>query len=99
MSSRRQPPVPSAAYGASKSILPWYGVRINAEDEWLNAFVLDPGWVQTEMGNASAVGWGFESAPDTIEQSTGGMCEVITKGTKAQYGGKVVLHTGEVQDW
>ncbi|RAL10481.1 uncharacterized protein BO97DRAFT_426492 [Aspergillus homomorphus CBS 101889] len=27
----RQPPVPSAAYGASKPMLPWYAVRINSE--------------------------------------------------------------------
>ncbi|CAI7621772.1 unnamed protein product [Penicillium viridicatum] len=95
----RQPPVPSAAYGASKSILPWYGVRINAEDEWLNTFVLDPGWVQTDMGNGAAKGWGMESAPDTVEKSTSGMVDVITNGTKEQYGGKVVLYNGEVQEW
>ncbi|KAJ5363672.1 uncharacterized protein N7496_009385 [Penicillium cataractarum] len=95
----RQPPVPSASYGASKSILPWYGVRINAEDEWLNTFVLDPGWVQTEMGNSAANDWGIESAPDTIEKSTNGMVRVITEGTKQQYGGRVVLYTGEIQEW
>ncbi|RMZ87201.1 hypothetical protein DV736_g5580, partial [Chaetothyriales sp. CBS 134916] len=95
----RQPPVPSASYGASKSILNWYGVRINAEDEWLNTFVLDPGWVQTDMGNAAAKGWGLESAPDTIDKSTTGMVDVITKATKEQYGGKVVLYNGEVQAW
>jgi NAD(P)-dependent dehydrogenase (short-subunit alcohol dehydrogenase family) len=48
--SRHQPPVPNAAYGASKSIVNWYGVRINAEDEWLNAFVLDPGWRANRHG-------------------------------------------------
>ncbi|KAJ5881068.1 uncharacterized protein N7473_012121 [Penicillium subrubescens] len=74
----RQPPVPSASYGASKSILPWYG---------------------TEMGNSAAKNWGIESAPITIEKSTDGMVRVITEGTKEQYGGKVVLYTGEVQEW
>ncbi|RAL13039.1 uncharacterized protein BO97DRAFT_424212 [Aspergillus homomorphus CBS 101889] len=78
----RQPPVPSAAYGASKSIIPWYGVRINAEDEWLNTFVIDPGWVQIDMGNGAAKGWGLESAPDTIEKSTSGIFELIITGTK-----------------
>lgn len=62
-------------------------------------FVLDPGWVQTDMGNSTAKGLGMESAPDTIEKSTGGMVDVITKGTKEQYGGKVVLYTGEGQAW
>jgi norsolorinic acid ketoreductase len=51
------------------------------------------------MGNSAAKGWGIESAPDTIEKSTGGMVRVITEGTKEKYGGKVVLYTGEVQEW
>ncbi|KAJ5509163.1 Short-chain dehydrogenase/reductase SDR [Penicillium freii] len=85
----RQPPVPSAAYGASKSIVNWYGVRINAEDEWLNAFVLDPGWVQTDMGNAAAQLWGMEEASDTHEKSITGMVEVLSMGTKEQYGGSL----------
>lgn len=97
--SRRQPPVPNAAYGASKSIINWYGVRINAEDEWLNAFVLDPGWVQTDMGNAAAQLWGLEEAPDTYEKSITGMVEVLSTGTKEQYGGKFVRYSGEVQEW
>ncbi|KAJ5503133.1 Short-chain dehydrogenase/reductase SDR [Penicillium fimorum] len=95
----RQPPVPSAAYGASKSIVNWYGVRINAEDTWLNAFVLDPGWVQTEMGNEAARVWGLEEAPDIPEKSIAGMVEVLSMGTKEQYGGKFVLYSGEVQQW
>ncbi|OQE39347.1 hypothetical protein PENCOP_c007G01300 [Penicillium coprophilum] len=95
----RQPPVPSAAYGASKSIVNWYGVRINAEDEWLNAFVLDPGWVQTDMGNEAARGWGLKEAPDTLENSIAGMIEVLSTGTKEQYGGKFVLYSGEIQEW
>ncbi|KAJ5373732.1 Short-chain dehydrogenase/reductase SDR [Penicillium concentricum] len=95
----RQPPVPSAAYGASKSIVNWYGVRINAEDEWLNAFVLDPGWVQTDMGNEAVRSWGMEEAPDTLEKSIAGMIGVLSTDTKEQHGGKFVLYSGEVQEW
>lgn len=93
---RRQPPIPNAAYGASKSVLPWYGVRINAEDEWLNAFVIDPGWVQTEMGNAGARHFGISEAPVTEESSVNGMFSVLTTTTKKQHGGKIVSYTGEV---
>ncbi|KAJ6034504.1 uncharacterized protein N7446_009254 [Penicillium canescens] len=67
---KRQPPVPSAGYGASKSLLPWYSIRIDSEEVWLDAFVLNPGWVQTDMGNSGAKFYGFEWAPDTIEKST-----------------------------
>ncbi|KAB8229951.1 uncharacterized protein BDW43DRAFT_302734 [Aspergillus alliaceus] len=95
----RQPPVPSAVYGASKSMVHWYGVRINSEDAWLNTFVLDPGWVQTDMGNTAAQGWGIESAPDSIDKSCDGMVRVLSTATKEKFGGKVVLYTGEVQAW
>lgn len=42
----------------------------------------------------TAKGWGIESAPDTIEQSTGGTVDVITKGNKEKHGGNAVLYTG-----
>ena len=77
----------------------WYGVRINAEDEWLNTFVLDPGFVQTDLGNEGARAFGMEQAPTTVDESVGGMYQVLTTATKNKYGGKVVLYTGEVQTW
>ncbi|CAG7966156.1 unnamed protein product [Penicillium salamii] len=94
-----QPDIPNAVYGASKSSLLWYGVRINKEDEWLNTFIIDPGWVQTDMGNATAAAWGYGTAPTTVEESTSGIVDVITKATKEQHGGRVVLYNGEVQGW
>ncbi|KXX80209.1 Norsolorinic acid ketoreductase [Madurella mycetomatis] len=93
----RQPPVPNALYGSSKAAVAWFGVRINAEDEWLNTFVLDPGWVQTEMGNAAARMFGIAEAPTRKEDSVNGLYDVLTTATKEKYGGKVVLYTGEVQ--
>lgn len=41
--------MPNAAYGASKALLPWYIIRITAEDDWLTAFVLDPGFVRRKL--------------------------------------------------
>ncbi|KAK0758277.1 hypothetical protein N5P37_009579 [Trichoderma harzianum] len=92
----RQPPVPNAAYGPSKVLVNWYGVRINAEDEWLNAFVLEPGFVQTDMGNNAAQILGIGEAPTSVEESVGGLFKVITTATKETHGGKVVLYTGEI---
>ncbi|KAK2032006.1 aflatoxin biosynthesis ketoreductase nor-1 [Colletotrichum zoysiae] len=94
-----QPLVPNAAYGASKCMLNWYGVRINAEDEWLNTFILGPGFTQTEMGNAGAREFGLEEAPLTVEECVNGMYQVITTATKEKHGGKMVMYTGEVQPW
>ena len=98
-SCSRQPPVPNAAYAPSKAALNWYGVRINAEDDWLTTFILDPGFVQTESGNAAAKIFGMEEAPLTVDQSVDGMINVIKTATKETVGGRLVLYTGEVQVW
>lgn len=99
LSCSRQPPVPNGAYGPSKAALNWYGVRINAEDDWLTTFILDPGFVQTESGNAAARIFGMEEAPLTVDESVDGMLNVIKTATKDAVGGRVVLYTGEVQAW
>ncbi len=91
--------MPNAQYGASKALVQWYGVRINAEDEWLNAFVLDPGFVQTEIGNRAAQIFGMDAPPITVEDSVNGVFQVLTTATKEKFGGKVVLFNGEVQSY
>ena len=80
-------------------MLNWYGIRINAEEEWLTAFILDPGWVKTDMGNAAAQSWGMGEAPDEIDDSTDGMFKILTTATKEAFGGKIVKYTGEIHDW
>ena len=62
-------------------------------------FVLDPGFVQTDLGNEGARAFGMKQAPTTVDESVGGMYQVLTTATKNKYGGKVVLYTGEVQTW
>ncbi|KAK1585700.1 aflatoxin biosynthesis ketoreductase nor-1 [Colletotrichum navitas] len=90
-----QPSIPNASYGAPKCILNWYGVRINAEDEWLNTFILGPGFTQTEMGNESARKLGMQEAPVRVEDCVNGMYQVITTATKEKHGGMMVSYTGE----
>ncbi|KAK4068254.1 uncharacterized protein Triagg1_7497 [Trichoderma aggressivum f. europaeum] len=92
----RQPTMPNAAYGPSKVLVNFYGVKINSEDEWLTAFVLEPGFVQTDMGNFAADLFGIGKAPLKIEESVGGLFKVITTATKETHGGKVVLYTGDI---
>ena len=60
------PPVPNAAYGPSKAAAQWLIVRLHAEEPWLNAFVMDPGFVQTDMGNAGSREMGLEKAFVTV---------------------------------
>ena len=61
--------------------------------------MLDPGFVQTDMGNKGAKAFGMEEAPVRVEDSVGGMFRVLTEGSRERYGGKCVLYTGEVQEW
>lgn len=96
---RKQPPVPSAAYGPSKAMLNWFGVRINAEDEWLTVFVLDPDWVQTDMGSRAAQAWGMAGPPVALDDSADGIFRVLTTATKETVGGKLVHYTGEIREW
>ncbi|KAJ2994103.1 hypothetical protein NUW58_g1642 [Xylaria curta] len=89
----RQPPVPNSAYGASKSMVFWYGVRINAEEDWLNTFVIDPAWVQTDMGNTAARNLGFKEATFSVDEVTDGVVQVLRTATKEKHGGRAVLYT------
>jgi norsolorinic acid ketoreductase len=78
----------------------WYGVKINAEEEWLNCFILDPGWASTDMGNRAAQIWGFgEKAPGDPDESVDGMFKVLTTATKEACGGRIVSFTGEIKEW
>lgn len=97
--NRNQPPIRNAAYGPSKAVVNWLTIRINTEDEWLNAFVLCPGWVQTDLGNEGARGLGFEKAMLGVDESCNGMMDVLTSSSKEKHGGKMVSYDGEILGW
>lgn len=99
MEKSNQLPIPNGAYGPSKAALNWFGVRINAEEDWLNAWVMSPGWVQTDLGNAGARAFGVGEAPVGIEESCDGMMNVFGTSSKEKHGGKLVLYTGEISGW
>ncbi|KAG8157440.1 hypothetical protein KVR01_012824 [Diaporthe batatas] len=94
-----QPPIPNAAYGPTKAAVNWLTIRINTEDEWLNAWVINPGWVQTDLGNAGARALGLESAFISVDESCDGMVKVIASSTKEKYGGKKVTYNGDIEVW
>ncbi|KAF7950195.1 hypothetical protein EAE96_007486 [Botrytis aclada] len=99
-----QPPIRNAAYGTSKAAVNWLTVRINAEDDWLNAFVMVPGWVATELGYEGAKGLGLDD--DFIKQnfissdvSCDGMMKVYADSSKEKHGGKMVIYDGSIGEW
>lgn len=60
---------------------------------------MDPGWVQTELGQAGAKGLGFESAPTTVEDSCRGMLERLGESRREKHGGRLVRWDGDVEGW
>ncbi|EXF82182.1 aflatoxin biosynthesis ketoreductase nor-1 [Colletotrichum fioriniae PJ7] len=94
-----QPPIPNAVYGPSKAAVNWLTIRMNAEEDWLNAWVLIPGWVQTDLGNAGARGLGLEKAHIGVDESCDGMMRVLAAASKEKYGGKMVAYDGDFPGW
>jgi NAD(P)-dependent dehydrogenase (short-subunit alcohol dehydrogenase family) len=99
-SYRNHLPIPNAAYAPTKTILNWYTRRIDAEDEWLNCFAIDPGHVSTDLGDAAAkaVGMG-DHAPTSVQESCDGILNVLSKASKKEYGGRLAVFTGGFHAW
>lgn len=79
-------------------------IRINAEDDWLNAWVMVPVWVRTEMGIAGAAHLGmYEASIErmviSVDESCHGMVKVLAEATKESHGGKMVSYRGNVMGW
>lgn len=95
-----QPPFPNAVYGPSKVLINWYTVKINAEDQWLNAFVLEPGLVHTDGAASSVVTLGLPfEVMSPLEGVSAGLFKVISDATKEKVGGRVVSPDGEIKPW
>ncbi|KGO66497.1 Short-chain dehydrogenase/reductase SDR [Penicillium italicum] len=89
----------NAAYAPRKAVLHWCTKAISAEDPWLNAFILDPGWVQTELGNRGADSFGLEKAAITVEDSVSGVVNVIDASTLQTHSGKLFKYDGNEEPW
>lgn len=94
-------PYPCAAYGVSKAILNFFVRKASFEgNSWgLTAFVLDPGFVQTDMGNKGAQTMGLEKAFTTIEDSLAFMVPVIDGATKEMTSGHFPTIEGGDLQW
>ncbi|KAJ5522422.1 hypothetical protein N7527_006537 [Penicillium freii] len=90
---------PNAAYGPSKAMLHWIVRKIHFENEDFVSFVSDPGFVQTDMGNAGAKEFGLEKAFQTVEESAGGIVKTIDEGTRESVGGQLRVWDGTEFPW
>lgn len=85
-----EPTIPAmvGSYGVSKAALNFLVRRTHFENPWLSAWVMNPGFVQTDNGNATAQVFGMGNAPHTLDQSVAGLLEVIDGATRDKTSGK-----------
>lgn len=85
-----EPNIPAmvGSYGVSKAALNFLVRRTHFENPWLSAWVMNPGFVQTDNGNATAQVFGMGSAPHTLDQSVTGLLEVLDGASKDKTSGK-----------
>lgn len=81
-------PAKVGSYGASKMALNYLVRRVHFENPWLTAWVNDPGFAQSDNGNATARLFGLAEAPVTIEQSVAGLQARIDGATRSATSGR-----------
>lgn len=99
-----QPVVPNTAYATSKVAAHWVTKRINQEEDWITAFVIHPGWVDTDMGQAVKLGLGLAGKNVklpiiTVDESCDGMVHLIDLATRESHGGKFWGYDGTRESW
>lgn len=85
---------PNSVYGTSKAALNYITLKTHFENPTLTAFPLDPGWVQTDMGNDGARALGLEKAETEVHVSVEGMIKVIDAANREQTSGKFLNYDG-----
>ncbi|TVY36965.1 Norsolorinic acid ketoreductase [Lachnellula subtilissima] len=98
-SSANMLPMQNAAYGPTKLVLHYLTKAMHIEEPRLTVFPIDPGWVQTDMGNRGAHAFGVEEASTTLEDSVNGMIKVINVATRDTHGGKLWEYNGSQVPW
>ncbi|OOO04957.1 hypothetical protein OAory_01112940 [Aspergillus oryzae] len=104
----------TSAYGVSKVASNYLVKKIHTEHPDMIAFSIDPGFVQTDMGNRGAQCNGLEKAPMTISESVEGIvnqeCQhsplalpsyltSAEKASKETTSGRFIKHDGEQLPW
>jgi len=94
-------PMPMIAYGMSKAAVNFAAGRIHREEKRLVVVPVQPGWVQTAMGEKAAelVGMKATDVPVTLQDSVEGLMGVFDKADKESYSGKFWDQKGEVVPW
>ncbi|KAI2613455.1 NAD(P)-binding protein [Hypoxylon sp. NC1633] len=92
-------PLPNATYSPSKVAMHWFTAKMNSEEERLNAFVVNPGFCETDLGVTALKNWGLERSLVQIEESCLKLVQIIDGATKETHGGRFWNYTGEELTW
>ncbi|KAL8900411.1 MAG: hypothetical protein Q9207_005713 [Kuettlingeria erythrocarpa] len=92
-------PWPMTAYGTSKVIFHWIVRKVHFEHPDIVSLVVDPGLVQTDMGNTGAKVFGMGEAPVPTKDSVAGCVAQIDAATKEKGSGTFAGWNGEGFPW
>ncbi|KAI0893425.1 hypothetical protein F4806DRAFT_504909 [Annulohypoxylon nitens] len=82
------------SYGASKAAVNYLVRRAQFESEWLTAFVVNPGFAQTDMGAAGARYFGLDQAAVPVKDSVAGIMKHIDEATRERSSGRFFNYDG-----
>ncbi|EKG16351.1 Short-chain dehydrogenase/reductase SDR [Macrophomina phaseolina MS6] len=80
-------PFPMSAYGVSKAFVHYITRKIHLEHQDIISFSVDPGFVQTDMGNAGAAFFGMKEATTTISDSVNFIVSTVDSATREKTSG------------
>ncbi|TYJ58950.1 hypothetical protein B9479_000386 [Cryptococcus floricola] len=82
------------AYGTTKTAVNFIVRGIHIEEPKLKVFAVNPGWVNTDMGNAGAALAGLDAPPEKTSDTVPGIIKVIDEATKEKTSGLLWNHDG-----
>lgn len=92
-------PAPVVSYGASKAALNFLVRHVHLENPWLTAWVMNPGFVQTDNGFEAARAAGMDKPPQTIEESIIGLVKMIDHATRDETSGNFYSYDGDLMHY
>ncbi|KAK8083903.1 aflatoxin biosynthesis ketoreductase nor-1 [Apiospora saccharicola] len=87
-------PLRVGAYGASKAALNYFVRRAHLEHPWLACWMMNPGFVQTDTGNAHAEKWGIGKALHELGPTADKLMGKVDEATLEETAGKFLNFDG-----
>ncbi|KAH7397143.1 hypothetical protein BKA66DRAFT_437725 [Pyrenochaeta sp. MPI-SDFR-AT-0127] len=86
-------------YGASKAALNHLTLNIHSENPNLTVIALDPGFLDTDMGNAGAKAFGMEKPPHHVGDNVKAIVKLVDAATRETHSGKFLNFEGQEVPW